>query len=131
MHEHGVVVSINSDSNEEMRHLNEEAAKTQRWGGLSDDEALALITINPAIQLEIDHRVGSLEVGKDADLVVYDRHPLDTYAVAQMTFVDGMLYFDIDGDRERQAAIEAEKRALQGGAESSSAGRDEREEGDR
>jgi imidazolonepropionase-like amidohydrolase len=131
MHEHGVVVSINSDSNEEMRHLNEEAAKTQRWGGLSDDEALAMITINPAIQLEIDHRVGSLEVGKDADLVVYDRHPLDTYAVAQMTFVDGKLYFDIDGDRERQAAIEAEKRALQGGAESSSGGRDEREEDDR
>ena len=131
MHEHGVVVSINSDSNEEMRHLNEEAAKTQRWGGLSDDEALALITINPAIQLEIDHRVGSLEVGKDADLVVYDRHPLDTYAVAQMTFVDGKLYFDIAGDRARQAAIEAEKRALQGGAESSSGGHDEREEGNR
>ena len=135
MHEHGVVVSINSDSNEEMRHLNEEAAKTQRWGGLSDDEALALITINPAIQLEIDHRVGSLEVGKDADLVVYDRHPLDTYAVAQMTFVDGKLYFDIAGDRARQAAIEAEKRALQGDVESSSGGRDERndkrEEGNR
>jgi imidazolonepropionase-like amidohydrolase len=114
MNEHGVLVSINSDSNEEMRHLNEEVAKTQRYGGMTDDEALAMITINPATQLGISHRVGSLEVGKDADLVVYDRHPLDNYAVPQMTFVDGKLYFDIDGDRLRQAAIEAEKRALKG-----------------
>jgi imidazolonepropionase-like amidohydrolase len=114
MNEHGVLVSINSDSNEEMRHLNEEAAKTQRYGGMTDDEALAMITINPAKQLGISDRVGSLEVGKDADLVVYDRHPLDNYAVPQMTFVDGKLYFDIEGDRLRQAAIEAEKRLLKG-----------------
>ncbi|NIT66079.1 MAG: amidohydrolase family protein, partial [Gammaproteobacteria bacterium] len=62
----GVVVSINSDSDEEMRHLNQEAGKTMKWGGLSEDEALRLVTINPAIQLGVEDRVGSIEVGKDA-----------------------------------------------------------------
>jgi len=112
MVEKGVTVSINSDSNEEMRHLNEEAAKTVKWGGLTDDQALALITINPARQLGVDRMVGSLEVGKDADLVIYDRHPLDNFAVVQKTFVDGKLYFDIDGDRARQDAIQTEKARL-------------------
>ena len=113
MVEKGVVVSINSDSDEEMRHLNEEVAKTMKWGGLSETEALSLITINPAQQLGVADRIGSIEVGKDADLVIYDRHPLDNFAVVQRTFVDGKLYFDIEGDRERQQAIEAEKKALQ------------------
>jgi imidazolonepropionase-like amidohydrolase len=113
MVEKGVTVSINSDSDEEMRHLNEEAAKTMKWGGLSETEALSLITINPARQLGVADMVGSIEVGKDADIVIYDRHPLDNFAVVQQTFVDGKLYFDIDGDRERQQAIEAEKKALQ------------------
>jgi imidazolonepropionase-like amidohydrolase len=113
MVEKGVVVSINSDSDEEMRHLNEEAAKTVKWGGLSETEALSLITINPARQLGVADRIGSIEVGKDADLVIYDRHPLDNFAVVQQTFVDGKLYFDIEGDRERQQAIEAERKALQ------------------
>jgi len=113
MVEKGVTVSINSDSDEEMRHLNEEAAKTMKWGGLSETEALSLITINPARQLGVSDVVGSIEVGKDADIVIYDRHPLDNFAVVQQTFVDGKLYFDIEGDRERQQAIEAEKKALQ------------------
>jgi imidazolonepropionase-like amidohydrolase len=112
MVENGVTVSINSDSNEEMRHLNQEAAKTIKWGGLTEDQALSLITINPARQLGIDGRTGSIEVGKDADLVIFDRHPLDNFSVPQKTYVDGKLYFDIDGDRERQAAIRAEKEAL-------------------
>ena len=112
MVENGVTVSINSDSNEEMRHLNQEAAKTIKWGGLTEDQALALITINPASQLGIAGRTGSIEVGKDADLVIFDRHPLDNFSVPQKTFVDGILYFDIDGDRERQRAIEAEKERL-------------------
>ena len=72
----GVLVSINSDSAEHARRLNTEAAKSVKWGGLSDDEALALVTINPAKQLRIDDRVGSIEVGKDADLTVWTRHPL-------------------------------------------------------
>jgi imidazolonepropionase-like amidohydrolase len=113
MVEKGVVVSINSDSDEEMRHLNEEAAKTMKWGGLSETEALSLITINPARQLGVADMVGSIEVGKDADIVIYDRHPLDNFAVVQQTFVDGKMYFDIAGDRERRAAMEAEKKALQ------------------
>ncbi|MCZ6917882.1 MAG: amidohydrolase family protein [Gemmatimonadetes bacterium] len=112
MVEKGVTVSINSDSNEEMRHLNEEAAKTMRWGGLTEDQALSLITINPARQLGVADKVGSIEVGKDADLAIFDRHPLDNFAVVQQTFVDGKLYFDIDGDRERQRAIEDEKARL-------------------
>ena len=112
MTERGVTVSINSDSPEEMRHLNEEAAKTIKWGGLSETQALSLITINPARQLGADDRIGSIEIGKDADLVIYDRHPLDTFAVVQRTFVDGKMYFDIEGDRERQRAIEEEKNAL-------------------
>ena len=112
MVERGVLVSINSDSGEEMRHLNQEAAKTIKWGGLSEEQALSLITINPATQLGVEETVGSIEVGKDADIVIYDRHPLSSYSVVQKTFVDGKLYFDIDGDRERQRAIEEEKAAL-------------------
>ena len=72
----GVLVSINSDDAEQARRLNNEAAKTVRYGGLTDDEALATVTINPAKQLRIDNRVGSLEVGKDADVVIWNHHPL-------------------------------------------------------
>ncbi|HYK63385.1 MAG TPA: amidohydrolase family protein, partial [Patescibacteria group bacterium] len=76
----GVVVSLNSDSAELMRHLNDEAAKTMKYGGLNETEALSLITINPAKQLAIDNRVGSIEVGKDADLAIFDKHPLSNFA---------------------------------------------------
>ena len=94
----GVVTSINSDSEDFIRHLYHQAAKTQRYGNLSDDEALKLITINPAKQLGIDHRVGSIEIGKDADLVLFKGHPLSIYAVPQKTIVDGIIRFDIDND---------------------------------
>lgn len=96
----GVTTSVNSDSGELIRHLYHEAAKAQRYGGLTDDESLALITINPAIQLGIDERVGSIEVGKDGDLVVFDQHPLSVYAVPLMTFVDGVKFFDREADRD-------------------------------
>lgn len=96
----GVVTSINSDSGELIRHLYHEAAKTQRYGSLSDNEALRLITINPAIQLGIDKRVGSLEVGKDGDVAIFDKHPLSIYAVPQMTIVDGVVRFDIENDAD-------------------------------
>jgi urease alpha subunit len=95
----GVTTSINSDSEELIRHLYHEAAKTQRYGDLSDEEALALITINPAKQLGIDDKVGSIEVGKDADLVIFEGHPLSVYAIPQKTIVDGVVLFDIDKDR--------------------------------
>ncbi|MFT5144837.1 MAG: imidazolonepropionase-like amidohydrolase [Rhodothermales bacterium] len=94
----GVTTSVNSDSGELIRHLYHEAAKAQRYGGLTDDEALALITINPATQLGINNRVGSLEVGKDADLAIFDAHPLSVYAVPVLTFVDGKRAFDRDAD---------------------------------
>ena len=112
MADRGVLVSVNSDDAEEMRHLNHEAAKAVRWGGLSDDEALALVTINPARQFGIEDRIGSVEVGKDADLVIYDRHPLSSYAVVQTTLVDGKVYFDRELDRRRREQLAALEQAL-------------------
>ena len=108
----GVLVSLNSDSEELMRHLNDEAAKTMKYGGLSEDEALSLITINPAKQLAIDKRVGSIEVGKDADLALFDKHPLSNYAKVEKVFVDGTEYFDRDRDVAERAKKEADKNAL-------------------
>jgi imidazolonepropionase-like amidohydrolase len=113
MTERGVVVSINSDSPEEIRHLNQEAAKSMKWGGLSEAEALKLVTLNPAIQLGIADRVGSIEVGKDADLAVWDGHPLTMGAKVLQTYVDGRLFFDRDLDRARGAAAAAERAALE------------------
>jgi hypothetical protein len=115
MTERGVLASINSDDAEEMRHLNQEAAKARKWGGLSEEQALALVTSNPARQLGVFDRVGSIEVGKDADLVLFDAHPLSVYAVPQQTFVDGKLYFDRALDRERRAAVAALEARLGGG----------------
>lgn len=102
LQKNGALTSINSDSAELIRHLYHEAAKTQRYGGLTDEEALAMITINPAKQLGIEDKVGSIEVGKQADLVIFEGHPLSSYAVPQMTFVDGVKYFDIKKDNNDQ-----------------------------
>lgn len=96
----GVTTSINSDSGELNRHLYHEAAKSQRYGGLTDDEALSMITINPAMQLGIEDRVGSIEVGKDGDLALFSEHPLSVYAVPLKTYVDGVKYFDRDEDAD-------------------------------
>jgi imidazolonepropionase-like amidohydrolase len=112
MRERGVLVSINSDSAEEARHLNQEAAKTMKYGELSSNDALKLITLNPAIQLGIDNRVGSIDVGKDADLVIYNRDPLSVYAVAQKTLIDGQVYFDRERDLAARPLLEKEKQAL-------------------
>jgi imidazolonepropionase-like amidohydrolase len=112
MTERGVVVSINSDDAEEMRHLNQEAAKAMHWGGLSENEALKLVTLNPARQIGVDQRVGSIEVGKDADLVIFSGHPLSVYGVVEQTLVDGQVYFDRRIDAQRRAALDAEKKAL-------------------
>ena len=109
----GVLVSINSDSAEEARHLNQEAAKCMKYGGLTEQEALALVTINPARQLGIDDRVGSIEAGKDADLVIYNRHPLSVYAVPQKVLIDGELYFDIRKDQDMRKSLEQERKALE------------------
>ena len=108
----GVIVSINSDDAEEATHLNQEAAKSMKFGGLTRDEALKLVTINPAIQLGIDKRVGSIEVGKDADLVIYNHDPLSAYAVVQKTLIDGRVLFDRDKDIAGRAALEKERKDL-------------------
>jgi len=112
MTDRGVVVSINSDDAEEATHLNQEAAKSMKFGGLSANDALKMVTLNPAIQLGIENRVGSIDVGKDADLVIYDRDPLSVYAVPQKTLIDGQVYFDRARDVAHRAEIEKEKQAL-------------------
>ena len=112
MTERGVVVSINSDSGEEIRHLNQEAAKAMKWGGLSEEAALKLVTINPARQLRIDDRVGSIEVGKDADLTIFSAHPLSIYSVVEQTIIDGQVYFDREHDLSLREALRQEKEAL-------------------
>ncbi len=108
----GVVVSINSDDAEEATHLNQEAAKSMKYGGLSHDEALKLVTLNPAMQLGIDKRAGTIDVGKDADLVIYNRDPMSAYAVVQKTLIDGRVYFDRQRDIAERAEREKEKKAL-------------------
>ncbi len=108
----GVISSVNSDDAELMRHLNTEAAKAMRYGGLTETEALALVTLNPAKQLGIDNRVGSIDVGKDADLVIYDKNPLSDYAKVQKVLIDGAVYFDRDKEVSALAAKAAEKQKL-------------------
>ena len=90
----GVTNSINSDSGELIRHLNHEAAKAVHYGGTSKEDALKMITINPAIQLGIDDKVGSIEEGKHGDVAIWNGHPLSIYSIAEQTYVDGKKYFD-------------------------------------
>jgi len=92
----GVLVDICSDSEDHIRRLNREAAKVIKYSGISEDEALKLITINPARILEIDDRTGSIEPGKDADIAIFDRHPLDSFSKCVMTLIEGKVYFDIN-----------------------------------
>ena len=113
----GVIVSVNSDSDELARRLNLEAAKGIKYGGLSEVEALGMVTINPARQLGIDRWVGSLEPGKDADVAVWSGHPLSTYSVCDQTWVDGVKRFDRAGDLQGRKAAEEERAALIGKVE--------------
>jgi len=108
----GVVVSLNSDSDELQRHLNLEAAKTMRYGGLTEDEALAMVTINPAKQLGIDDKVGSIEVGKSGDLVLFDQDPLSNYSKVLKVWIDGHEYFDRGKDLETRGQFEQRKKVL-------------------
>jgi imidazolonepropionase-like amidohydrolase len=108
----GIVTSLNSDSDELQRHLNYEAAKTIRYGGLTEEEALALVTINPARQLGIDNRVGSIDVGKDADLVLWNKYPLSNYSKAMKVWIDGAKYFDTDDDMKMRTELAVKKKAL-------------------
>jgi adenine deaminase len=112
MQRRGVLGSYNSDSDELARRLNLEAAKAVRYGNLPEEEALDFVTINPARQLRIDSRVGSLEPGKDADFVVWNGHPLSTYTLCEQTWIDGRKYFDRAADLARRREIAAERGAL-------------------
>ena len=112
MHDVGVIVSFNSDSSELARRMNTEAAKAVRYGGLDPQDALNIVTINPARQLRIDHRTGSLEVGKDADFVIWSESPLSTYARCEQTWIEGARYFDINRDRELRASAQAQRQRL-------------------
>ncbi len=102
MHKQGVVVSFNSDDGELARHLNQEAAKAVKYGGVPREEALKFVTLNPAKQLRIDHLVGSLEVGKHADFVIWNGDPLSNFSRCEQTWIDGRCYFHRDEDNRMQ-----------------------------
>jgi imidazolonepropionase-like amidohydrolase len=112
MHDRGVVVSFNSDSSELARRLYTEAAKAVKYGGTPETEALKFVTLNPAKQLRIDNRVGSLEPGKDADFAIWSKSPLDSGTVCLQTWVDGKKYFDRSLDAERTARLKKERADL-------------------
>ena len=112
MRERGALVSFNSDSADLARRLNTEAAKAVKYGGTSQEEALKSVTINPAKQLGINKRVGSLEPGKDADFVVWSGSPLDSRSVVLQTWIDGKKYFDRDEAAKRTAALRQERDEL-------------------
>jgi imidazolonepropionase-like amidohydrolase len=108
----GLNVAINSDDAEMARRLNQEAGKIVKYGGVTEEEALKMVTLNPAKMLHVDDKVGSIKVGKDADLVLWSNNPLSIYAVAEKTIVDGTIYFDRDRDKELRAQIQAERTRL-------------------
>ena len=108
----GITVAINSDDREMSRRLNQEAAKSIKYGGMSEKEAWKMVTINPAKLLHLDNRTGSIKEGKDADLVLWNNNPLSIYAKAETTIIDGTIYFDINKDLEKRKAIQSEKSKL-------------------
>ncbi|WP_133273642.1 amidohydrolase family protein [Hymenobacter radiodurans] len=109
MHDAGLTVAINSDDAEMSRRLNQEAAKTVKYGALSEEEAMKLVTINPAKMLHVDNKMGSIKEGKDADVVLWSAHPLSIYAHAERTFVDGRQMFDIESDKVMRQEMEKER----------------------
>ncbi|MGZ5133704.1 MAG: amidohydrolase family protein [Flavitalea sp.] len=112
MHRAGLNVAINSDDAEMARRLNQEAGKIVKYGGLSEEEALKMVTLNPAKMLFVDDRVGSLKKGKDADVVVWSDHPLSIYAKSLYTIVDGIVYFDRARDEELQKLVDIERNRI-------------------
>jgi imidazolonepropionase-like amidohydrolase len=110
---HGVVATVNSDSDERARRLNIDAAKMMRYGGLSEDSALKTITYNGAVQLGIEKKVGSIELGKDADVVIWSGDPLSVYSTAETTFIDGEIFFDKKKDLAMREAMAKERAALE------------------
>jgi N-acetylglucosamine-6-phosphate deacetylase len=112
MHNAGVVVSFNSDDRELARHLNHEAAKAVKYGGVPEEEALKFVTLNPARQLRIEKWVGSLEAGKQADLVVWSGPPRSIYSLAESTWIDGRKHFDRQDDLKARDEAQKMRAAL-------------------
>jgi len=108
----GLNVAINSDDAEMARRLNQEAAKSVKYGGMSEDDAWRMVTINPATMLHVQDRVGSIKAGKDADLVVWSDNPLSIYAKPEKTIVDGTVYFDLEHDLQLRKQISTERNRL-------------------
>ena len=109
MYNEGVVTAINSDDSNSGRRLNQEAAKSVKYGGLSEENVWKMVTLNPAKLLHLDDRMGSVKVGKDADMVLWTDHPLSVYAQVEKTIVDGIIYFDIEKDKASRAMIQSER----------------------
>jgi imidazolonepropionase-like amidohydrolase len=114
MHNQGVVVAYNSDDAEMSRRLNQEAAKAVKYGNISEEEAWKFVTLNPAKLLHIDDKVGSVKVGKDADIVLWNNNPLSIYAKVEKTLIEGVVYFDIHKDELQRAAVTKERSELIG-----------------
>jgi imidazolonepropionase-like amidohydrolase len=114
LHNQGVVVAYNSDDAEMSRRLNQEAAKAVKYGNISEEDAWKFVTLNPAKLLHIDNNVGSVKVGKDADLVLWNNNPLSIYAKAEKTMIDGVVYFDIQKDEAQRLSIAKERNELIG-----------------
>ena len=112
MHSQGVTVAFNSDDSEMSRRLNQEAAKAVKYGGVSEEDAWKFVTLNPAKLLHIDDEVGSVKVGKSADLVLWSDHPMSIYSVVEKTMIDGVIYFDLDRANAQVAQIAKEKNKL-------------------
>ena len=109
MQQAGVVVAINSDDAEMARRLNQEAAKAVKYGNVSEVDALKMVTLNPAMLMHLDDRMGSIRAGKDADLVLWSDHPLSVYAVAETTWIEGAPFYDREEDMALREAIAAER----------------------
>ena len=112
LHNAGVTTAINSDDAEMSRRLNQEAAKTIKYGGLSEEDAWKTVTLNPAKLLRIDDKVGSIKIGKDADVVLWNQNPLSVYAIAEKTIIDGAIYFDKERDEKLRKEIKEERNLL-------------------
>ncbi|MDR5589851.1 amidohydrolase family protein [Christiangramia sp. SM2212] len=110
----GVTVAINSDDGEMSRRLNQEAAKSVKYGGMSEEDAWKMVTINPAKLLHVDDLVGSIKTGKQADLVLWNEHPLSIYAKPEKTMIEGVVYFDLERDEQMRKDIKKERNELIG-----------------
>ena len=112
MHREGVVTAINSDNLDMGRRLNQEAAKSVKYGGMSEEDAWKMVTLNPAKLLHLDDRMGSIKVGKDADVVLWTDHPLSVYAIVDKTIIDGTIYFDREKDQQAKEYVTSERARL-------------------